>query len=243
MGIKGKNLLIIEDDPVISEFYSSVLSASGVNTTVANSSIEALKVLQNQTPHLVILDMRLGDEKTSGLDLLQHMRSQNSLANIPVVIISSDCRKSTIYKALALGADDFQIKPVTAKQLIQRVRKVFVDFKVSEVSFINEFTGHFDANFVGLFKGDFEVKLEVPAQIKAINELSCLVSAPVKFEKNESVEVKAPITKEVGQEKFILRANEDGRGVQEATFSTRFSLVAVDEDTAQKLRTLRGPSK
>ncbi|MFT6070943.1 MAG: DNA-binding response OmpR family regulator [Bacteriovoracaceae bacterium] len=240
MGIKGKNVFVIEDDPNIRELYNSVLSAAGLIVFAFEKAIDAMEMLESSIPHLVILDMSFLNQETTGLKVLSFIRNRPSLTNIPVMIISSDTQKMTIYKALALGADDYQIKPISPKSLIQKVRKIFLDYNESKLSFINEFTQEYDANFNYLFEGDFEVKLQVPAQVTAINEFSCLISAPVKFEKNENISLKSVIGREVGQEDISLRVSENGKSVAAATFITKCSLVAIKEEVAQKLRKIRG---
>ncbi len=111
-----KKILLIEDDLSLSKMYSLKLAKSGFEALTALSGNEALLVLKEQRPDLILLDIMLPD--ISGLEVLKEIKSENSLKNIPVIVLTALPEVIALRKALDLGADSYLIKSETTPEVL-----------------------------------------------------------------------------------------------------------------------------
>lgn len=89
----------------------------------ARSGAEALQLLEHsgsRPPHLVLLDASLPD--TTGLDVLQQLRSRYSQVALPVVMLTARHNERAIVEALDTGANDYAVKPFRRSELLARIR-------------------------------------------------------------------------------------------------------------------------
>lgn len=122
-------ILLIEDDPSISEMVTNFLSKEGFCVIHSSDGKEAMDLFEQQTFDLVILDLML--PKQSGIDCLKEMRNQSL---VPVLIISA--KDSDVDKAIGLGfgADDYLTKPFSMIELLARVK--------ASIRRATEYSGH-----------------------------------------------------------------------------------------------------
>lgn len=113
----GPAILLIEDDPNITDFMEVVLEQERYQLTVASTGMEALTAFQAASFDLVLLDLGLPD--IDGIDLLKILRKRMAL---PIIIISARNNENEKVKALDLGADDYVTKPFGTNELMARIR-------------------------------------------------------------------------------------------------------------------------
>ncbi len=112
-------ILIIDDDIEFANLLRMHLSAAGYAAEMAEDAVEGGKALLARRPALILCDINM--PFMSGLDLMSLMRSDASLASIPVVVISGRTDRDTLTRAVELGAADFLAKPITRDQLLESV--------------------------------------------------------------------------------------------------------------------------
>lgn len=113
-------VLVVEDEPNIAEFVSTMLNAQeGMRAIVASSGKEAKTLFYSAVPDIVLLDLGLPD--IDGMELITEFRSK---ADTPVVILSARMEETEKVKALDLGADDYITKPFSTEELLARLRAV-----------------------------------------------------------------------------------------------------------------------
>ncbi|WP_137662678.1 response regulator transcription factor [Enterococcus hulanensis] len=112
-----QSILLIEDDPNITDFMEVVLGQERYQLTVASTGMEALTAFQTTTIDLVLLDLGLPD--IDGIDLLKILRKR---MHLPIIIISARNNEEEKVKALDLGADDYVTKPFGTNELLARIR-------------------------------------------------------------------------------------------------------------------------
>lgn len=242
MNLKGKEILVVDDDTQYHFFIKNILGNLGINIIVAIDYNEAVEHLKESTPHLIITDVKLNSDKT-GLDVQRYLKNNNHLKDIPVFVITADASKATIFQSLALGAEEYILKPVKSNELIQKVRRAFLDYQTPEVSLIDESSGKYKAEFKLSFEDNFDLQIETDINLRAINELSCILQGPVKFPKETIVEFNNDLIMTMGGDNLGYRSIENSRTIEAGTFSTRFSLVGIDEKTAQNIRKMRVTKK
>jgi DNA-binding response OmpR family regulator len=112
-------ILIIDDDIGFRDLLRIHLSAKGYQVQVAEDGVTGGRALLADTPDLVISDVNM--PYLDGFELLSLLRSDESTASIPVILLSGRSDGDTMAKAVELGAADYLTKPVTRDQLLESV--------------------------------------------------------------------------------------------------------------------------
>lgn len=116
-------ILIIDDEPVNLKVAQKYLKEAGYqNVSSTCDSRNALSLIQQRQPDLVLLDLMMPD--VDGLALLRLMRAEPKLRQIPVIVLTATDERSVKRTALELGANDFLTKPVDPTDLLPRIRNV-----------------------------------------------------------------------------------------------------------------------
>ena len=124
--ISNKKVLVVEDDMFLAQLLTNRISKAGVNVIRAADGEEGLSMLRSEKPSLMLLDLIL--PKKSGFELLEEMRSDPSLQNIPVIIVSNLGQESDIKKGKELGAVEYFIKANTSIDgLVERVKIILAE--------------------------------------------------------------------------------------------------------------------
>jgi DNA-binding response OmpR family regulator len=106
-------VLVVDDEEEICQTTKSFLTKRNYDVSIARNSQETISALEKSRPHLVFLDIRLGNE--SGLDLLRKIKEADKKVKVIMVTALND--DASIRQAKALGADDYISKPFTADYL------------------------------------------------------------------------------------------------------------------------------
>jgi DNA-binding response OmpR family regulator len=112
-------ILVVDDDPTVSEVVARYLERDGYVVETASNGRRALDRALTEPPDLVVLDLML-----PGMDGLEVCRRLRALAPVPVIILTARGQESDRIIGLELGADDYVAKPFSAKELVARVRAV-----------------------------------------------------------------------------------------------------------------------
>ncbi|MFG6496581.1 response regulator transcription factor [Fictibacillus sp. UD] len=114
-----KTILIVEDEPKLSEVVSSYLKKEGFNTLEALNANDALKQIKNHSIDFVVLDLMLPD--MSGEELCQRIRQKHTL---PILMLTAKVKEEDRINGLALGADDYMAKPFSPRELVMRIKTI-----------------------------------------------------------------------------------------------------------------------
>ncbi len=112
-------ILIVEDEPSISEVVGLYLRRAGYQVLSASDGAAALETLAREMPDLVVLDIML--PQVDGFAITRWIRDRG---DTPIIIISSRREESDRIAGLELGADDYLVKPFSPQELVSRVRAV-----------------------------------------------------------------------------------------------------------------------
>lgn len=113
------NVLIVDDDSVIRELLRMHLASADFKVTAAEDGEEALALILNQPPDLVITDISM--PRMDGFGLLEAVRARPTTAFIPIILLSQHSDVSIFRRGMELGADDFLAKPVKRIDLLNSV--------------------------------------------------------------------------------------------------------------------------
>jgi two-component system KDP operon response regulator KdpE len=116
----GKKILIIDDDPAFRNLVEQILTQKGYEVLKAGSGREGLRLMFDQRPELVLLDVVIPD--VDGWQVCSRIRE---ISDVPIIIITGRLKsEEDIVRGLDYGADDYLFKPVGTKELVARVRAV-----------------------------------------------------------------------------------------------------------------------
>ena len=120
----ARPVLIIEDDPDISESLQYNLEREGLATVVASTGEQGLieGLNERNPPLLILLDLMLPG--MSGTELCRRFRREPSTRRTPIIILTAKGSEGDRVAALDLGADDYITKPFSVRELLARVRAV-----------------------------------------------------------------------------------------------------------------------
>lgn len=115
-------LMIVEDDEDISNMLRIYFQSQNYDVTVADCGEDALEMVRQQLPHIIILDIMLPD--MDGYDVCRHLRGNLRTSHIPIIFLTQKDERSDKIHGLELGADDYITKPFSPRELVARVRAV-----------------------------------------------------------------------------------------------------------------------
>jgi two-component system, chemotaxis family, chemotaxis protein CheY len=116
------DVLVVEDSAAMRTFIASTIEElEGVRAVQAASGFEALKELPRRAYHLVVTDINMPD--INGLELIRFIRENERYAKIPVIVISTEGSQRDRERGLALGANNYLVKPFEPTQLQELVSR------------------------------------------------------------------------------------------------------------------------
>ena len=119
-----KNILLVDDDPLIIRMYQNRLSNDGYTVRTASNGEEALIQVIKEKPDLILLDIMM--PKMNGVETLKALKREEKTKDIPVIILTNlGDNPEDIESAKKLGALDYLVKAdTTPKKLSQQVKEV-----------------------------------------------------------------------------------------------------------------------
>ncbi|HTB59228.1 MAG TPA: response regulator [Polyangia bacterium] len=115
-------ILIVDDEENDRQLLQVLLAAEGFIVDAAGSGAEALAIIAREPPDLILLDVRMPD--MDGYQVAETIKSNRALVPIPIVMVTVEDDRDTMMRALALGVEDFLVKPVHRDELYMRVRNL-----------------------------------------------------------------------------------------------------------------------
>jgi len=126
-----EHIIIVEDEEDILELLRYHLTREGYSVTTAANGEQALKIIAQKMPALVLLDLMLPG--LNGLEICRSLKKDPQTAAIPIMMVTAKNEESDVVIGLELGADDYIIKPFSMKVLVARVHAVLRRRKQSVV--------------------------------------------------------------------------------------------------------------
>ncbi len=115
-------ILVVDDDKQIVRLIRSYLEQAGYQVLTAYDGETALHTIRREKPDLVILDLMLPDR--DGWDITRLVRSDQTLAGLPIIMLTARVEDTDKIIGLELGADDYITKPFNPREVVARVRAV-----------------------------------------------------------------------------------------------------------------------
>lgn len=120
MSTDQPTVLVVEDEPAQREVLSYNLQAEGFDVVVAADGDEALLLVEEEGPDIIVLDWMLPG--ISGIEICRRLKSKSDTRAIPVIMLSARSEEVDRVRGLETGADDYVVKPYSVLELMARVR-------------------------------------------------------------------------------------------------------------------------
>ena len=115
-------ILVVEDEPAIQELISYNLKQAGHQALKADNAEQAMNLVQNELPDLILLDWMLPG--MSGVELARRLRTDKRTRTIPIIMLTARSEEQDKLTGLETGADDYITKPFSPRELNARVKAV-----------------------------------------------------------------------------------------------------------------------
>ncbi len=119
-------ILVVEDESSIQEIVTLYLKRAGFQVSAVADGGEAIKLLEQATPDLVILDLML--PTADGYEITRWLRSRGE---VPIIMLTARREEGDRIIGLEMGADDYVVKPFSPQELVSRVRAVLRRARIS----------------------------------------------------------------------------------------------------------------
>lgn len=113
------NILVIDDDPAMTELLKILLQATSAHVIAAHSGVEGIALTRQLKPEIVVLDLMMPE-----MDGWQVCTSIREFSEVPILVLSALDHPGMVAAALDAGADDYLIKPVSSGMLIAHLQNL-----------------------------------------------------------------------------------------------------------------------
>lgn len=131
-----RSILLVDDEPQTRDLLRLMLKRDGYEVFEAEDGYEALDKVKAIVPDMVLLDVMMPN--IDGLTVCRHIRKDESLAELPVVMLSARTHLEAVEKGIMAGATRYLTKPIGRKELLQHIREVFDGIPSPEMQMIRE---------------------------------------------------------------------------------------------------------
>jgi DNA-binding response OmpR family regulator len=127
----NKRIVVIDDEPSVQEVVRGYLEKDGYLVYVAGNGRDGLALAEQSKPGLIVLDLMLPD--VSGEEICREIRRRS---DVPILMLTAKASEDERVGGLALGADDYLIKPFSPRELVARVRAVLRRTQGTEIPLV-----------------------------------------------------------------------------------------------------------
>jgi DNA-binding response OmpR family regulator len=117
--VAGECVLVVDDEPTVRDVVRRYLQREGFRVQLASDGQQALSAFASARPDLIVLDIML-----PGMDGLEVCRRVRAAGATPVILLTAKGHETDRVVGLELGADDYVVKPFSARELVARIRSV-----------------------------------------------------------------------------------------------------------------------
>jgi response regulator RpfG family c-di-GMP phosphodiesterase len=219
----AKEILIVEDDLQTLYLLKRALVASGFKVLEAKTLQEAIKQVQVKAPHLILLDLVLGDQ--NGFEFLAKHKELKLEEKIPVIVITGARNQETLSQAIAFEVIDYIVKPFEIPIVIQRVKKSlnareFIRVPIAESS-------------------DSKIRMKMAGIIAKASEVGFLLEAPIKMGTDTQVGMVANLIQKLECESCAFRKTmlpSELDRLKDGKFINEIAVVGLSLATIKQIR-------
>lgn len=219
MAFLKRNILIVDANNAGRLAIESILRQAGYTCSVADDSFDAIEMAHKYPFDLIITEVVLAHG--SGADMLKRLRSNQTTKNVPVVFISDRTEKAFIQRCIQLGANDYLIKPVDSKILLQKVERILGGRpRFAEVPISEDETGYSEVVF--------------QSHVVSIGETGMVIWSPIPLDQDATHRIRAKVFAQIGIHSPDLKVVHCEP--QEQGYNVYFSFVGMKDLDMKNVR-------
>ena len=115
-------VLSVDDSKTIRMIVKKAFRSYDCEIFEAENGVEGLVIANHEKPDLIVLDITM--PVMDGVEMLEKLKNEESLKNIPVIMLTAESGKENVMNIVKLGVNDYMVKPFKGDQLIERVKKI-----------------------------------------------------------------------------------------------------------------------
>ena len=119
--VMSKHILIVDDSKTIRNLVAFIMKKEGFKVTMAEDGLDGLEKLYSAGEvHLIISDINM--PRMDGLTFIKTLREQDAYRDVPIVILSTECKEDDIQQGMHMGANLYMVKPAQPDKMVRNVR-------------------------------------------------------------------------------------------------------------------------
>lgn len=130
--MRRKRILVVDDEVYIVHILEFSLSMEGYEVLTAFDGEEALQVVEENSPDLIVLDIMM--PKIDGYEVCRHLRSEERFADIPIILLSAKGRPIDREEGMKAGANDYITKPFRPRKLLEKIEELLSEADQGQVA-------------------------------------------------------------------------------------------------------------
>ncbi|MBY0470420.1 response regulator [bacterium] len=218
--LNGTKILLVEDVPDIRLLTRKVIEGDGGIVREADSIEVAEKLTSEYSPNLILLDLSFSGK--SGFDFLEGRQKDQDLKKIPVIVLSGSKDKDSVSRAIALGANDYILKPFRSVTLLQKLRRTLLGNSVQKHTFEEMLTATFTLS----------------ADIRQMSEGGLMLECPVKIAPMQELALESELLVDLKGSNAILRSAEKiSKYLGTNRYINHVIFFGINDLIAKKIRT------
>ncbi|MDD3919574.1 MAG: response regulator transcription factor [Eubacteriales bacterium] len=178
---KAPHILICDDQSIIHETLGVYLESEGFTHASAFDGNQALEMAQSENPSLILLDLMMPEK--SGIEVCREVRKES---RVPIIMLTAKGEEIDRILGLELGADDYIVKPFSAREVVARIKAVLRRMNAQKEK--PQKTLRYDGLEINL--ASYEVKVDgtaIPCTPKEVEILHLLASHPGRVYEREQI--------------------------------------------------------
>jgi chemosensory pili system protein ChpA (sensor histidine kinase/response regulator) len=117
--------LVVDDSITMRRVTQRLLERNGLRVVTAKDGVEAVEVLQNKTPDIIVLDIEM--PRMDGYEFAAHVRNSSGISDLPIIMVTSRVGEKHRARAIELGVNDYLGKPYQEHEMLDAVRNILGD--------------------------------------------------------------------------------------------------------------------
>lgn len=217
------NILLVDDDREFLDIASKLLAFAKIDVVLCTSAMEALEHARNQEFDVVITDANM--QPHSGYDLIRSIKQIPTYDLIPIAMITGRREKRDVERALAVGAQDYIVKPIDPERFIKKVSELISQSEQARKA----------ARF-GEVQLEEIAKCSIAIVVTGISESGVLLDSDHKLLEGTVLNLDAEVFDRIGIPRPQAKVKSCVPGSVERTFEIRASFHALDDRSLGKIR-------
>ncbi|MDI1471802.1 MAG: response regulator [Thermodesulfovibrio sp.] len=115
-------VLVVDDDKTTRKMLSLILKSKGYDVVTAENGMDGLQKLGLEQINLILTDMNM--PYMDGIEFTKQVRANPDFSHIPIVMLTTEADEEEKQRAYKAGVDDYLIKPATAEQIVESMKKI-----------------------------------------------------------------------------------------------------------------------